>query len=631
MKKNDIFISHDTKDGTYVNDLPEKEEAVQPSDIGASLKRLSPEIREKIKPLGVFQGGGSISNVANVLQLNEAERDLLISELMEVGLAEPMPYGFLRFHPALCSFLYEELDTTALDTSKDRWAESMRQLGEFLYNQQSEDTKLAESLTLLELPNLIKSLEYVQAQAVPEVTMDRAAIVEQLIVQMGRPQLLEKVKAIREEEEKRSGEWSHGRFETLRVQVERILDAGEFPRALSVAQVLLDRCIKAGDGGYAGAAYDTAEVYILLGRVLMMGGAVEEALQPINEAYRRFQQLAERGNVEDAGMMVSVSLARKGESLLSLGRLEEASAAFEESIRMAEEVKSKKHIAAGKGQLGTVRMSQGRYDDAFQAHNEARELFDEIGDRDMVAVACQQMGVVHEEIGRFDEAEQAYKHALSINVEQNNTLNEAGSLGQLGNFYAKTGRSEEAVISLSKAAQKYSAINDMANEGRVRGNLTITLITLKRYDEAREEIRRAIELFKPYGHHVEPWRAWDKLREIELAEGNQNAAAHAREQSIQLYLACRRDGGEDQYPGGRLCSLFEVAMEKQQPDEVKKQLDEVARDPGIPASGKLLVSKLQAILAGSRERELASDPGLDYVDSAEILFLLERLGTKDRG
>jgi hypothetical protein len=71
--------------------------------------------------------------------------------------------------------------------------------------------------------------------------------------------------------------------------------------------------------------------------------------------------------------------------------------------------------------------------------------------------------------------------------------------------------------------------------------------------------------------------------------------------------------------------LFENALKQQKPEEIKKQLDNVASDPNIPESGKLLVSKLQAILAGSREVGLASDTGLDYTDAAEILILLERL------
>ncbi len=605
--------------------LSDKRESSLLDGIENALNRLSSEIREKIKPLGVFHEGGSISNVSNVLQLNETERDLLVKQLLDINLAKPMPYGFLRFHPALCPYLLKELDDTTLDKCMARWSESLRQLSEFLYKQQSEDSKLADSLTLLELPNLIKSLEYVQSQAVPEVTIDRATLLDQLIAHLDKPDILAKVKEIKGEEEKKSTEWNPDRFETLSIQVEKLLGIGNLPQALSVAQVLLDKCLKADEGSYEGADYDAATAYILLGRVLRMGGAAENALQSINEAHKRFQQLSDKEGSDAAGQMASASLAKKGECLLELDRLDESAAAYEESIQVAEALKSDKHIAVSKGQLGTVRMSQGRHEEAINAHNEAREIFENLGDLNMVAVAYQQMGAVHEEIGQFEEAELALKQSLAITVNQKNLLDEAKNLGRLGGFYAKVGRSEEAADFLKQSAEKYVEIKDMANEGRVRGNLTITLITLKRYVEARQEIQRAIECFKPCGYDVEPWRAWDKLHEIELADNNQEAADQARNQAIQLYLAFRRSGGEDHNPGGRLCTLFKDAMENQPPEEVRKHLDEVSKDPKIPVQGKLLVSKLQTILTGSREIELASDPNLDYIDTAEILFLLENL------
>jgi len=84
--------------------LSDKREGTLLAGIENSLQRLSPGIREKIKPLGVFQGGGSISNIANVLQLNDSERDLLVNELVEIKLAKPMPYGFLAFSPLTVPF-----------------------------------------------------------------------------------------------------------------------------------------------------------------------------------------------------------------------------------------------------------------------------------------------------------------------------------------------------------------------------------------------------------------------------------------------------------------------------------------------------------------------------------------------
>ncbi|MCP5003648.1 MAG: tetratricopeptide repeat protein [Planctomycetes bacterium] len=593
--------------------------------IGTSLHRISPAIREKMKPLGLFQGGGSISNITYVLKLNEAERDLLVSELLEADLAEPMPYGFIRFRPALCPFLYTELDTAMLGTYQARWGESIRQLVEFLNKKRTEDSLLTDTLTQLEQPNLLQMLRYVQAQDVPELTTDLAVMLEELVSQIDTPLILEKVTKIRKEEEAKSGEWGHNRFETLRMQIERLLGIGNFPRALNVAQVLLDKCVDVGENVYAGADYDLADAHMLLGRVLRVGGAAEDALKSIDEALRRFMLLADRGDSDNTVMMVAASLAKRGECLFDLGRLKDAAAAYEGSIRKAAEVKSERQIALGKGQLGMVRMSLGQYEEAIKFHDEAREIFNNLGDPNMVAVACQQTGVVYEEIGRFEEAEQAYLQALDINVEQKNTVDEAKCLGSLGSFYSKIGRSEDAVNYFQRAAGIYRDINDMANEGRVRGNLTITLIILNRYEEGRREILRAIECFKPYGHHVEPWRAWDKLREIELAEGNQDASSRARRLAAETYLACRRDGGEDQNPSARLCVLFEEALKKQKPEEVRKQLDEVASDPKIPVSGKLLISKLQEILAGSRESELAEDLGLNYADAAEILYLLERL------
>jgi len=40
-----------------------------------------------------------------------------------------------------------------------------------------------------------------------------------------------------------------------------------------------------------------------------------------------------------------------------------------------------------------------------------------------------------------------------------------------------------------------------------------------------------------------------------------------------------------------------------------------------------MIPKLQAILQGSRDPALATDPNLDYDDAAELLLLLEALGS----
>jgi tetratricopeptide (TPR) repeat protein len=603
---------------------PDERERSLFASVELSLRRLSKKIREKIKPLGVFQGGGHNWVIKEVLGLDEEERDLLVRELQKITLAEPMPYGFFRFHPALCPYLLQELDEEALSTSTTRWAESMRQLSDFLYDQRFKDTQLAATLTIMELPNMVRLLEYVQAQDKPEETVRLATRLEQLISHLGRPHLLAQVAAIREGEAKKLGEWSHIRFTASQMQITQLLSKGNFPMALQEVQTLLDRCLQAGKGAYPEATYDIAWAYFKLGRVLKMGGASEAALQPINEAHRRFQRLADQGSTDAAGM-ASVSLAEKGDCLRNLGRLEEAASNYEESIKRAKKLKDERQVAVGKGQLGTVRMVQRRYDEALNAYDEALNIFEDLGEPASVAVIWHQMGMVHEQANRFEAAEQAYRQALSIHVQQNNPAGEASSLLQLGNLYDKMSRSEDAAIFCRQSADKYAEINDMANEGRARNNLADTLIKLKRYDEARQEILRAIECDKPYGHAAQPWKAWKILCDLEQSVGNAEAAAQARGQAIQLYLAYRRDGGENYETGGRLCAWFEKALKEQEPEEIKKQLAAEANNPKIHSSLKPLILKLQAILDGDRDPGLAADPKLWYTDAAEILFLLEKM------
>ena len=115
--------------------FPDERERSLFASVELSLRRLSPEMREKIKPLGVFQGGGHIATIAFTLELSEKEIDTLVQELIGIGLAIPMPYGFIRFHPALCPYLWQELDQTAHNKIKARWAESMKQLSAFIYQE----------------------------------------------------------------------------------------------------------------------------------------------------------------------------------------------------------------------------------------------------------------------------------------------------------------------------------------------------------------------------------------------------------------------------------------------------------------------------------------------------------------
>jgi tetratricopeptide (TPR) repeat protein len=323
--------------------------------------------------------------------------------------------------------------------------------------------------------------------------------------------------------------------------------------------------------------------------------------------------------------MASACITRQGDCLRGLGRLDEAAAAYKEAIRRDEQRGANRDVAVGKGQLGTVRLRQRRYEEALTAYAEARQRFIRLDEPGSVAVAWHQTGMVYQHAGQPEAAEDAYRKSLAIDVRLGNVAGQARTLGQLGNLYDDVlDRPEEAVGFYRQAADKYVEIGDLANEGRTRGNLGDSLRKLRRFDEARQEVRLAIERTQPFGHAAEPWATWGILAEIETAAGNPAAAAEAKGRAIASYLSYRRDGGENHFPDGRITLGVTQSLLAGDPATAASLLQQQA--PNFEAAGfGSFIQALQAIVAGSRDRALAEAPELDHTMAAEILFLIETL------
>ncbi|MGH9817800.1 MAG: tetratricopeptide repeat protein, partial [Candidatus Acidiferrales bacterium] len=465
------------------------------ASVELSLRRLSPANRDKARALGVFHGGFKLEVLGLMMEWEVADLTSLAGELIETGLATADRYNHLTLNPALCPYLRGQMDAAERELLTARWVEAMRGYVVFLYQQQSQDTEMAATLTVLELPNLFALLEEVQRAGDAEATIDLATSLFTLLQNAGRPRLLERVGQVRDGAAVALGEtWSDARFELQRTRIEQQLAGGQLREAFDGARELLQRArLAAGEKAYPGADYNLAYACWLRGRVLKTAGGSEQAMPLVDEAQKRFEAIArDRANKAAAGM-VSACFTERGDCLRNLGRLDEAAAAYEESIRRAEELGYDRQVAVGKSQLGTVRLYQRHYKEALEAYEEARSRFTRLDEPGSVAVAWHQTGVVYQEAGQPDAAEDAYRKSLAIKVRLGNVAGQASTLNQLGGLYDHVlNRPEEAVPFLRQAADKYIEIGDVAGEGRQRSNLGNILRKLRRLDEARQEILLAI-------------------------------------------------------------------------------------------------------------------------------------------
>jgi tetratricopeptide (TPR) repeat protein len=394
---------------------------------------------------------------------------------------------------------------------------------------------------------------------------------------------------------------------------------------LDGARQLLRRCRTAGEHAYVRADYDLALACWLLGSVLGNARKPNEALPLVDEARRRFEAVANAQASEVAERMASVCFEEQGKCLLHTGRLDEAAAAYEERIRRGEQLGDDRGIAVGKGGLGTVRLLQHRYSEALAAYQEALDWYTRLKEPGKVALYWHQTGIAHQGAEQPEAAEDAYRQSLAISVRLGDVAAQACRLAQLGALYLEAlNRSEEAVSFFHQAADRFVEIGDVANEGITRNNLAEALRKLRRLDEARQELRRAIECKEALGHAGSVWDTWAVLADIEIDAGNPAAAEEARAKAIAGYLAYRRDGGENQDTAGRISLAVTQSLLAGDAAAAASLLQELAANPDF-AWLRSFIQALQAIVAGSRDCALADAPELDYSMAAEILFLIETL------
>ena len=597
------------------------------ASVELSLRRMSEESCEKAHVLAVFHGGVDLDVLRVMTDWDKDDIAAFAIDLVETGLATPNPYGHLTLNPALCPYLRGRMEDPERETLTARWVKAMQRYVGFLVQQWSQNTEISTTLTILELPNLFALLDHVQGAEDAEATIDLATSLFRLLEFAGKPRLLQRVGQVRDAAAAKLGDVpSHARFQAQRTRIEQDLANGRLPEALASAQQLLDRAKAAGEKAYADADYDLAIAHFLRARVLKTAGASPQALPLLDEARQRFEVIAKERGDSGAEGMASICFTEQGDCLRHVGRLDDAAAAYEEGIRRAEQRGDDRQVAVGKGQLGTVRRRQARYQQALDAYEQARERFMRLDEPGTVAVIWHQTGIVYQHAGQAEAAEDAYRKSLAIEVRLGNVAGQAGTLGQLGSLYfVVLDRPEEAAAFYGQAADKYVEIGDAAREGAARSNLAAILCKLHRLDEARREIRQAIESRQRLGHAAEPWKSWGILADIETDAGNPAPASEAKGKAIDCYLAYRRDGGENHDGAGRLVFDLNEKLRTGAPTAASSFLQQLAEKPDLPAMLGTFIQALQAIVAGSRDRALADAPELDCTMAAEILFLIETL------
>ena len=529
------------------NDPRRREQSLFAS-VELSLRRLSAANRERVRVLGVFHDGVDLDVLRMMTDLEQSEVERLAVELVGTGLATANRYNHLSLNPALCPFLKASLSQEEQRILKSKWMEAMIHFLCYLRQHQSSNSELVATLTHLELSNLIALLDCYRTIAHPAATIKLASMIYDLLINLGKPRLLNRILHLCDDPTDALGEgWLHGSFEASRMRIEQQLAAGQLREGLEGSERLLHQAQAAGEEAYAEAEYDLALAYFYRGWVLNLSGDPQQALPLVQEADLRFEVLASQRPGVDAETMAITCLMEQGNCLLNLGRYEAAAAAFLESIRKANKQGCLHNVSSSMQNLGIALMNLSCYNEALEAFQKARDIFSILNNPSGVSSALHQIGCLQREAGQPEAAEEAFHQSLAIEVRLGNQRMQAANMMHLGLLYeCDLQRLEEAEDFYRKASIIFCTLGDTDSEGDAQANLASTLCKLQRFEEARQAIRRGRDCKAPFGLAAQPWKLFNILAIIEFAAGNNAAAADALRQANTSLLAYRRDGGANQ-------------------------------------------------------------------------------------
>ena len=315
--------------------------------------------------------------------------------------------------------------------------------------------------------------------------------------------------------------------------------------------------------------YDVSAMLVSLGQLGLSRASLDAAAGWFGE------RAAEVGNGDATHDRERyVWLGKQGNLRVWVGRLDEASQAYEESLTLARRLAAtnagntqwQRDVGVALNNVGGIRQAQGRLDEALQAYEESLTLARRLAATDAsntewqrdVGVALERVGRIRQAQGRLDEASQAYEEWLTLArrlaaTDASNTQwqRDVGvALERVGDIRQAQGRRDEALQAYEESLtlRRGLAATDASNTewqrdvGVALNNVGGIRQAQGRLDEALQAYEESLSLARRLAATDASNTAWQRdvgvslnnVGSIRQAQGRLDEALQAYEESLTL-------------------------------------------------------------------------------------------------
>lgn len=273
----------------------------------------------------------------------------------------------------------------------------------------------------------------------------------------------------------------------------------------------------------ANAGLSEGDEAMLYAESLMRSGEERQALAFLRDLEPR---LADDGNHALHRRAVNMI----GGACYALGDLDEAIAAWSETLELATRDDDLVMMAQATNNLGTIANIQGRFEDALWQYRLALPMLQRLGQPHLLAQGYHNMAHTFRDVGELDEADEHERRAIDY-------AHDAASprVAAMG----RTGRAEIALLrgdaplaetTARLAIEELKPLADPLNEADAYRVVGVACGIQQRYDDAVASLSSALDIARRHGHALNEAealrdRAFVRLRRAERAAALEDARA----------------------------------------------------------------------------------------------------------
>lgn len=228
----------------------------------------------------------------------------------------------------------------------------------------------------------------------------------------------------------------------------------------------------------------------------------------------------------ERGLKKEMAVARntQGTSFYMSGNYVRAIDYLFQSLKIKEELKDYRGIAATLNNIGMIYDDQGDYNKAIDHYSKAILNYQKIPeeqnpDKQILVASYHNLGVLYQGLKNYEKALEYFRRALELTGENKFRRERAYAFSNIGNIYMEQKNLEEAEKYFRKGYEIAEEIEDENGIVMALNNFSYLYFSQQRYSEAISYARRALE----------------------MAENNE-AASYIKDAAESLYLSYKQQG-----------------------------------------------------------------------------------------